>query len=55
VQRTWDRTAQIRATSVIDTVATNMMLGAAQAGDMAIPIGGIAHAGARGISKSRSK
>ncbi len=51
VQRTWDRTAQMRATSVIDTVATNMMLGAAQAGDMAIPIGGVAHAGARGISK----
>lgn len=55
VQRTWDRTAQIRATSVIDTVATNMMLGAAQAGDMAIPIGGVAHAGARGISKVEVK
>ncbi len=52
VQRTWDRTAQMRATSVIDTVSTGMMLGTPQAGEeMTIPIGGMAHAGARGISK----
>ena len=52
VQRTWDRTAQMRATSVIDTVRTGMMLGAAQTGEeIMIPIGGMAHAGARGISK----
>jgi len=52
VQRTWDRTARMRATSVIDTVATNMMLAEARAGEaMPIPIGGMAHAGARGISK----
>jgi len=51
VVRSWDKEARMRATSVIDTVATNMMLGAAQAGDITIPIGGIAHAGARGIAK----
>lgn len=50
VQRSWDRTAQMRAVSVIDTVATNMMLGTPQAEAMVIPIGGMAHAGARGIS-----
>ncbi len=52
VQRTWDRTAQMRATSVIDTVSTGMMLGTPQAGEeTTISIGGMAHAGARGISK----
>lgn len=56
VQRTWDRTAQMRATSVIDTVATNMMLGGAQGGEeIVIPIGGVAHAGSRGVSKVEVK
>ena len=50
VERGWDRTARMKATSVIDTISVNMML--SQAGEKTrIPIGGIAHAGARGISK----
>lgn len=50
VQRGWDREAVMRATSVIDTVGTDMMLAQAD-GTTRIPIGGIAHAGARGISR----
>ncbi len=50
VGRGWDRTARMKATSVIDTISVNMML--SQAGEKTrIPIGGIAHAGARGVSK----
>ncbi len=50
VERGWDRVAQMKATSVIDTVAVDMSI---IGGDhrKLIPIGGIAHAGARGISK----
>ena len=51
VIRGWDREAQMRATSVIDTVASNMMIIEAEKTGMLVPIGGIAHAGARGISK----
>ena len=40
----------MKATSVIDTIATNMMI-AKPAQEMRVPIGGIAHAGVRGISK----
>ncbi len=40
----------MKATSVIDTVAVNVMISQPTA-DMRIPVGGIAHAGARGISK----
>lgn len=50
VLRGWDREARMNATSVIDTVATSMML-AQPAQDMRVPVGGIAHAGVRGISK----
>jgi DMSO/TMAO reductase YedYZ molybdopterin-dependent catalytic subunit len=50
VVRGWDRNAIMKATSVIDTVATNMMIGPDHAG-LHVPIGGIAHAGVRGISK----
>ncbi len=50
VKRGWDRTARMKATSVIDTVSVNMMLSQADATSL-IPVGGIAHAGARGISK----
>ena len=50
VQRGWDREARMRATSVIDTVATNMMI-VHQGGAALISVGGIAHAGARGISR----
>jgi DMSO/TMAO reductase YedYZ molybdopterin-dependent catalytic subunit len=49
VARGWDKTAQIRATSVIDTVAAESMI--EKDGQMLVPIGGIAHAGARGISR----
>jgi DMSO/TMAO reductase YedYZ molybdopterin-dependent catalytic subunit len=50
VTRGWDREARMKATSVIDTVAVNMMISQPTA-DMRIPVGGMAHAGARGISK----
>ncbi len=50
VKRGWDRNARMKATSVIDTVSVNMMLSQADATSL-IPVGGIAHAGARGISK----
>jgi DMSO/TMAO reductase YedYZ molybdopterin-dependent catalytic subunit len=50
VERGWDAQARMKATSVIDTVAVNMMIVQADAGTL-VPIGGIAHAGARGVSK----
>ena len=50
VVRGWDKVAQMKATSVIDTIAVDMaIIGADQR--KLVPIGGIAHAGARGISK----
>jgi len=50
VQRGWNKVAQMHATSVIDTVAVDMtIIGADQC--KLVPIGGIAHAGTRGISK----
>jgi DMSO/TMAO reductase YedYZ molybdopterin-dependent catalytic subunit len=50
VRRGWNKVAQMHATSVIDTVAVDMtIIGANQ--NKVVPIGGIAHAGARGISK----
>lgn len=50
VARGWDREARMKATSVIDTVGVDMMVAEADAGTL-IPIGGIAHAGARSISR----
>jgi DMSO/TMAO reductase YedYZ molybdopterin-dependent catalytic subunit len=50
VIRGWDAEARMKATSVIDTVAVDMMIVQADARTL-VPIGGIAHAGARGISK----
>lgn len=50
VRRGWDREARMKATSVIDAVATDMMLTEMEGG-MTVPVGGIAHAGARGISR----
>jgi DMSO/TMAO reductase YedYZ molybdopterin-dependent catalytic subunit len=50
VERGWDAQARMKATSVIDTVAMNMMIAQADARTL-VPIGGIAHAGARGVSK----
>ncbi len=50
VVRGWDRVARMKTTSVIDAVAVDMNI--IKAGpDMRVPIGGIAHAGARGISR----
>jgi Oxidoreductase molybdopterin binding domain len=50
VQRGWNEVAQMHATSVIDTVAVDMTILGADRRTL-VPIGGIAHAGARGISK----
>ena len=54
VTRGWDREARMRATSVIDTVATDMMISEADDSTL-VPVGGVAHAGARGISKVEVK
>jgi DMSO/TMAO reductase YedYZ molybdopterin-dependent catalytic subunit len=50
VIRGWDSVARMKATSVIDTVAVDMTIINADQQRL-VPIGGIAHAGARGISK----
>jgi len=50
VRRGWDKEARVLATSVIDTVATDSAY-TDEAGTPMVPIGGIAWAGARGISK----
>ncbi|MDR7422763.1 MAG: molybdopterin-dependent oxidoreductase [Armatimonadota bacterium] len=50
VMRGWDREARMRATSVIDTVAVHAAT-TDGSGRRLVPIGGIAHAGARGISR----
>jgi DMSO/TMAO reductase YedYZ molybdopterin-dependent catalytic subunit len=50
VQRGWDRVAQMHATSVIDTVAVDMTIIRPDRRKL-VPIGGIAHAGSRGISR----
>ncbi|HEX6384315.1 MAG TPA: molybdopterin-dependent oxidoreductase, partial [Anaerolineae bacterium] len=49
VERNWDELAQVKATSVIDTVAVNAVY--ESGGQQLVPVGGIAFAGARGISK----
>ncbi len=49
VERGWSKEALVRATSVIDTVAVDSII---EDGDRKlVPIGGIAYAGARGISR----
>ena len=48
VVRGWDRTARMKSTSVIDTVGVNAASRGAD-GRLVVPVGGIAHAGARGI------
>jgi DMSO/TMAO reductase YedYZ molybdopterin-dependent catalytic subunit len=50
VVRGWSKVAQMKATSVIDTVAVDMDIVRADERKL-VPIGGIAHAGARGISR----
>ena len=49
VERGWDEVAQMRATSVIDTVAVRDII--ETGGQRLVPVGGIAFAGARGISR----
>ena len=49
VERNWDEVARIRTTSVIDTVAVDAAIDEGE--EKLIPIGGIAFAGVRGISK----
>lgn len=49
VERGWDEVAQVKATSVIDTVAVRDVVEAG--GQRLVPVGGIAFAGARGISR----
>jgi DMSO/TMAO reductase YedYZ molybdopterin-dependent catalytic subunit len=49
VERNWDEVAQVKTTSVIDTVAVNAVV---EDGDQTlVPVGGIAFSGDRGISK----
>lgn len=50
VRRGWDKDAVVRSTSVIDTIATDAMI-TDENGNNLIPIGGIAWAGDRQISK----
>src|SRR5262249_16291831 len=50
VARGWDKDAHMKATSVIDAVAVDMMIGEATSNTL-VPVGGIAHAGSRGISR----
>ena len=54
VRRGWDKDAIMEATSVIDTVAVNDTITNADNAKL-IPIGGMAHAGSRGISKVELK
>ena len=49
VERSWDEVAQVKATSVIDTIAVNDIV--EKDNQKLVPVGGIAFAGARGISK----
>ncbi|MBN2499528.1 MAG: molybdopterin-dependent oxidoreductase [Anaerolineales bacterium] len=49
VERNWSETAQVRTTSVIDTVAVDHIV--ERDGQMYVPVSGIAFSGDRGISK----
>jgi DMSO/TMAO reductase YedYZ molybdopterin-dependent catalytic subunit len=51
VVRGWNKEAVMEATSVIDVVAMDMDIIQADQRKMIVPIGGIAHTGARGVSK----
>jgi DMSO/TMAO reductase YedYZ molybdopterin-dependent catalytic subunit len=50
VKRGWDKEARMKATAVIDAIAVDMMIVQSTPSTL-IPVGGIAHAGARGISR----
>jgi len=49
VERNWDEVAQVKTTSVIDTVAANAIT--EDGNQKLVPVGGIAFSGDRGISK----
>lgn len=49
VERGWSETAQVRMTSVVDTVAADSAY--ESDGQMLVPVGGIAYAGARSVSR----
>ena len=49
VRRGWDEVARVKSTSVIDTVAVNAII--RDGNEWRVPVGGIAWAGNRGISK----
>ena len=49
VERNWDKVAQVKTTSVIDTVAVDHIID--NGSEQLVPIGGIAYSGDRGISK----
>lgn len=49
VERNWDEVAQVKTTSVIDTVAVDHIIEMGE--ERRVPIGGIAFSGARGISQ----
>ena len=49
VRRGWDLKSEMKTTSVIDTVVTDPLV--MRSGRTYVPVGGIAHAGDRGISK----
>ena len=51
VVRGWNKEAVMEATSVIDVVGMDMDIIQADQRKMIVPIGGIAHTGARGVSK----
>jgi DMSO/TMAO reductase YedYZ molybdopterin-dependent catalytic subunit len=53
VRRGWDAVARMQTTSVVDSVATDALID--NNGNYLVPVGGIAHAGARGISKVEVK
>ena len=55
VVRGWNKEAVMKATSVIDVVGMDMNIIQAGQGEMIVPIGGTAHAGARGVSKVELK
>ena len=49
VERGWDKRAEVRTVSVVDTVAVDAVY--ENSGQKLVPVGGIAFAGAKGISK----
>jgi DMSO/TMAO reductase YedYZ molybdopterin-dependent catalytic subunit len=49
VERGWDEIAQVKTTSVIDSIAVDALI--EQGGQTLVPIGGIAFSGDKGISK----